>query len=62
MLHDIGIKMDQLGKRIHTNFVGGNSDYWSKFSCSSNFKDMCKTLPYCEECKNKLTQILDNVS
>ena len=31
VLCDIGIMMDQPGKRIQTNFAGGNSDYGAKF-------------------------------
>ena len=60
LLHDAVIMMHQPDKRSHTNFVGGNNDYGAKFGCIFNFKDTCKTLPSCEECKDKLAKIFDN--
>ena len=52
MLCDIGIIMDQPDKKRFANLFGGHSDYEAKFGFRYNFKDMNKTLPSFEECKD----------
>ena len=48
MLHDVGIVIDQLGKRSHTDLAGINSEYGAKFGHSCSFKEMNENLPSCE--------------
>ena len=59
VLHNISFKMDWLGKRNYTNYVGGNSDYGPKFLYSYNFKDMCKQLLSCKNYKLNLSKGID---
>ena len=59
VLFDVGIMMDQPGKRDYFNFAGGKGDYGAKFGYSCNFKDICNKLPSCEDCMSKLSASID---
>ena len=59
VLYNVGFIMDQLGKRNYINYVGGNSDYSTKFSWSCNFKDIKDQLPLCESYTKNLSKEID---
>jgi len=61
-IHNVGMIMDQPGKRNYLNYARGNSDYRPKLSFSYNFKDISINLPSYKKYKNKLSKRIDENS
>ena len=54
VLHEIGVILDQRGKRSCTNFLGGNIKFGVLFENSCHYKDLQDKIPSCSKCKSLL--------
>ena len=52
--------MDQPGKRIYTNLIGGNSQFGGRFGHSFHCKDLQDKLQSCSKCEHLIMKRDDN--